>query len=110
MINARLRRLAGLRNAVLGVSLASLLVLAVAAPAMAAPKGAFAVFAQCPLKNPAVDLCVFVQSAGGEFIIGNKTVPVNKTITLQGGSILNEETGAETSYRRPTAKRCRKHP
>ncbi len=96
MINARLRRMAGLRNAVLGMAVASLLVLAVAAPAMATPKGAFAVFAQCPLKNPSVNLCVFVQSTGGEFIIGNKTVPVNKTITLQGGSILNEETGAET--------------
>jgi len=96
MIRDHLRRLAGLRNAVLGIGAASLLVLAVAAPAMAAPKGDFAVFAQCPLKNPAVNLCVFVQSSGGEFIIGNKTVPVNKTITLQGGSIVNEETGAET--------------
>jgi len=96
MIRDHLRRLAGLRNAVLGIGAASLLVLVVAAPAMATPKGDFAVFAQCPLKNPAVNLCVFVQSTGKEFIIGNKTVPVNKTITLQGGSILNEETGAET--------------
>ena len=96
MNNVRSRPLAGLRNAVLGMAAASLLVLAVAAPAMATPKGDFAVFAQCPLKNPAVNLCVFVQSTGGEFVIGNKTVPVNKTITLQGGSILNEETGAET--------------
>jgi hypothetical protein len=96
MIRDHLRRLAGLRNAVLGMGAASLLVLAVAAPAMATPKGDFAVFAQCPLKNPAVNLCVFVQSTGKEFIIGTKTVPVNKTITLQGGSILNEETGEET--------------
>jgi len=96
MINDCLRRLEGLRNTVLGLTAASLLVLALAAPAMAAPKGDFAVFAQCPLKNPAVNLCVFVQSSGGEFTIGTKTVPVNKTITLQGGSILNEETGAET--------------
>jgi hypothetical protein len=96
MIKDHLRRLVGLRNAVLGMGAASLLVLAVAAPAMAAPKGDFAVFAQCPLKNPEVNLCVFVQSSGGEFVIGSKTVPVNKTVTLQGGSILNEETGAET--------------
>jgi len=75
---------------------ASLLVLAVAAPAMATPKGDFAVFAQCPLKNPEVNLCFYIQSTGKEFVIGTKTVPVNKTITLQGGSILNEETGAET--------------
>ena len=95
MINDYLRRFAGLRTAVL-LAAASMLALALAAPAMATPKGDFAVFAQCPIKNPEVNLCVFVQSSGGEFIIGSKTVPVNKTITLQGGSILNEETGAET--------------
>jgi hypothetical protein len=96
MIRDHLRRLTGLRNAVLGMGAASLLVLAVAAPAMAAPKGDFAVFAQCPLSNPAVNLCVYVKSSGGLFTIGTKTVPVSKPITLQGGSILNEETGAET--------------
>ncbi|HEY7831499.1 MAG TPA: hypothetical protein VIC06_13145 [Solirubrobacteraceae bacterium] len=96
MIRDHLRRLTSLRRAVLGMGAASLLVLAVAAPAMATPKGDFAVFAQCPLKNPAVNLCVYVKSSGGLFTIGTKTVPVNKPITLQGGSILNEETGAET--------------
>ena len=96
MIKDHLRRLTSLRRAVLGMGAASLLVLAVAAPAMATPKGDFAVFAQCPLKNPAVNLCVYVKSSGGLFTIGAKTVPVNKPITLQGGSILNEETGAET--------------
>jgi hypothetical protein len=96
MIRDHLRRLASLRSAVLGMGTASALVLAVAAPAMATPKGDFAVFAQCPLKNPEVNLCVFVKSSGGLFTIGTKTVPVNKPITLQGGSILNEETGAET--------------
>ncbi len=98
MIRDHLRRLAGLRTAVLVSGAASLLVLAVAVPAMAAPKGDFAVFAQCPLKNPAVNLCVYVKSSGGLFTIGTKTVPVpaDKPITLQGGSILNEETGAET--------------
>ena len=96
MIRDHLRRLASLRNGVLVLAAASMLALAVVAPALAVPKGDFAVFAQCPLKNPEVNLCVFVQSSGGEFTIGAKTVPVNKTITLQGGSILNEETGAET--------------
>ena len=96
MLNDHLRHRVGLRRAVLALMSASLLALAVSAPAMATPKGDFAVFAQCPLKNPAVNLCFFVESEGGEFTIGSKTVPVNKTITLQGGSILNEETGAET--------------
>jgi hypothetical protein len=95
MIRNHLRRSAGLRNGALVLAAACMLVLAAAVPAMAESKD-FAVFKQCPTKNPSVNLCVFVQSSGGEFIIGNKTVPVNKTITLQGGSILNEETGAET--------------
>jgi len=95
MITDHLRRMMSLRKGALVLMSASILVLAVVAPAMASPKE-FAVFAQCPTKNPSVALCFFVQSTGQEFIIGNKTVPVNKTITLQGGSIVNEETGAET--------------
>lgn len=90
-----LRPWARLRNGALLLAAAAMLVLATAVPAMAESKD-FEVFKQCPTKNPAVNLCVFVQSTGKEFIIGNKTVPVNKTITLQGGSILNEETGEET--------------
>jgi hypothetical protein len=95
MIKDHLRLLTNLRTSALVLATASMLALAVAAPAMASSKE-FEVFKQCPTKNPSVSLCVFVQSSGGEFIIGNKTVPVNKTITLQGGSIVNEETGAET--------------
>lgn len=95
MITDHLRRMMSLRKGALVLMSASILVLAVVAPAMANSKE-FAVFAQCPTKNPSVDLCFFVQSTGKEFIIGSKTVPVNKTITLQGGSIVNEETGAET--------------
>jgi len=95
MSKGPLRSLASLRIGALVLAAAAMLVLAAAVPAMAESKD-FEVFKQCPTKNPAVNLCVFVQSSGGEFTIGNKTVPVNKTITLQGGSILNEETGAET--------------
>jgi hypothetical protein len=95
MIMDHLRPWARLRNGALLLAAAAMLVLATAVPAMAESKD-FEVFKQCPTKNPAVNLCVFVQSTGKEFIIGNKTVPVNKTITLQGGSILNEETGEET--------------
>ena len=35
-------------------------------------------------------------TTSGEFTVGKKTVPINKTITLQGGTIENEETGALT--------------
>ena len=95
MIKGHLRSLTSLRTGALVLAAAAMLVLVVAVPAMAESKD-FEVFKQCPTKNPEVNLCVFVQSSGGEFTIGKKTVPVNKTITLQGGSILNEETGGET--------------
>jgi hypothetical protein len=96
MIADHLRRASGLRKGVLVLAAASMLVLALAAPAMATPKGDFAVFAQCPTKNPELTFCFYAQTTSGEFQIGSTKVPINKTITLQGGSILNEETGAET--------------
>jgi hypothetical protein len=97
MTRDALHRLSGLRRCVLPVALALTVALIAAVPALAkTPTGDFAVFKQCPLTNPAVNLCIFAQSSGGEFKVGTTTVPINKTITLQGGSILNEETGAET--------------
>jgi hypothetical protein len=95
MIRNHLRPLASLRTVALVLAAAVMLVLAVVAPAMAAAKD-FEVFKQCPTKNPSVNLCVYIKSTGKEFKIGTKTVKVNKPITLQGGSILNEETGLET--------------
>jgi len=92
-----LHRLTGLRRYALILTAALTVALVAAVPALAKePTGDFAVFKQCPVSNPAVNLCVFAQSTGGEFHVGTKTVPINKTITLQGGSILNEETGEET--------------
>lgn len=97
MIDGHLRHLADLGRAALILAVASLLALAATVPALASPPtGDFAVFAQCPLKNPEVGLCVFSQSTGKEFVIGSSKVPVNKTVTLQGGLIIDEETGAET--------------
>ncbi len=62
--------------------------LATASPAAAAPKGAYAVFAQCPTEVPGVTLCTFAQTTSGEFAIGSTKVPIEKqTITLQGGGI-----------------------
>ena len=64
-----------------------LAVLGIALPALAAPKGPYAVFAQCPTGTPGVTACTFAQATSGEFSIGSTKVPVNKTITLQGGGI-----------------------
>lgn len=68
-----------------------------AAPALAKkPTGDFAVFSQCPRFTSGVTLCVHSQTKTGEVTLGKQTVPVTKTITLQGGIIRNEETEAET--------------
>jgi hypothetical protein len=61
------------------------------------PTGAFAPFADCPLSNPSVEACIVAESSSGEFIVGKKTVPINKTITLQGGVYENKTTG-ETEF------------
>jgi len=91
-----MHRLMGLRKLGLLVAAALTVALVGAVPALASgPTGEFEVFKQCPTSNPSVNLCFFATSEGGEFHVGTTTVPINKTITLQGGSILNEETGAE---------------
>jgi hypothetical protein len=78
------------------VLVAALIVpLAIASPALATehhPTGNYAPFAQCPLSNPAVELCIVASTTSGEFTVGKKTVPINKTITLQGGTYENTTT------------------
>jgi len=68
-------------------AIAPLGVLGMTASAQAAPKGIFAVFAQCPASTPGVTLCTYAQITSGEVKIGSTAVPINKTITLQGGAI-----------------------
>lgn len=78
---------------------ASLVVFGSASSALATehhPKGDFAVFNQCPLSNPATNVCIFAQTESGEFVVGKKTVPIKKTITLQGGVHLIENEELET--------------
>jgi hypothetical protein len=58
-----------------------------ASSALATPKGIFSVFAQCPTSTPGNALCQFAQTTSGEFAIGSTKVPINKTITLQGGAV-----------------------
>jgi hypothetical protein len=49
------------------------------------PKGEFAVFADCPLSNPTVEICLVAKTEGGKFTVGKETVPITNPITLQGG-------------------------
>lgn len=60
------------------------------------PTGKFAPFADCPLSNPAVEACVVAVSKSGEFVVGKKTTPITKPITLQGGFFVNPTTGEQT--------------
>src|SRR5579872_115076 len=81
-------RLTSLRGHILitAVGLA-LLIAGTASPALATPTGPYAVFAQCPTEIPSVTICTFSQTTSGEVSIGNTKVPINKTLTLQGGGV-----------------------
>jgi hypothetical protein len=59
--------------------------LGAASPALAGLKKEFSVFSQCPINAPGVTGCVYSTTTSGEFKIGNKTVPISKTVVLQGG-------------------------
>jgi hypothetical protein len=51
----------------------------------------YAKFADCPFNAPGLKGCVVAETTSGEFTIGSRTVPITKTITIQGG--LNTATG-----------------
>jgi hypothetical protein len=73
--------------------------LGLAAPALAAghhPTGEYAPYVDCPSSNPSLMFCLVADTTSGELPVGKKAVPINRTITLQGGTILNSETGALT--------------
>jgi hypothetical protein len=80
-------------RAILAAIMAALISLVAVSAASATPKGKFAPFAQCPLSNKEIVACTVASTTSGEFTIGKRTVPINKTITLQGG--LKEVAGTE---------------
>jgi hypothetical protein len=91
------RRFASVRARALlagGLLIASLGALSVASPAFATPKGEFADFADCPVTTASA--CIFAKTESGKFIVGKKTVPIEKTITLQGG--LRETEGGKLEF------------
>jgi len=86
-----------IRTVGLGVAVAFAAAAVTGAPAMAAaPTGDYAQFNRCPYTNTAVDACLYSETTGGSFQLGNANVPVNKKIILQGGIDQNETTGAFT--------------
>jgi hypothetical protein len=58
-----------------------------ASSALAAPKGIFAKYSDCPTNVPGDAICTYGVTTSGEFAIGSTKVPINKPITLQGGGI-----------------------
>jgi hypothetical protein len=78
------------RHYVVGTALVALMAaLLVPSAAFATPKGEYAVFADCPVAT--VQACVTGKTESGKFIVGKETVPIEKTITLQGGFTENEK-------------------
>jgi hypothetical protein len=62
-------------------------VMGAAAPALAKvePNQEFLPFVNCPVKTHGVRYCLVARTMSGEFTVGSKTVPITKTITLEGG-------------------------
>ena len=76
------RRALGVLTA-LCASLLTLGALPALAPAQSILRSEFAPFADCPVETAAI--CLVATTSSGEFVIDHKTVPIEKTITLQGG-------------------------
>jgi hypothetical protein len=91
MLKHRTERLTGARRQVFVIGLALvasiLMSLGIASSASAEPKGIFNVFKDCPTEVPGNALCTYAQTTSGEFAIGSTKVPINKTVTLQGGAV-----------------------
>ena len=89
----------GVRAVTISLALAiagSLACLLCASAPAKVPSGDFAAFSRCPRFTPGVELCVAASITSGESRVGNAAVPIDKTITLQGGIIPNPQTNIET--------------
>jgi hypothetical protein len=77
-----------------GALVGALTPLFVASPALATvhhPTGIFAPFSDCALSDPAVALCLVARLTDGELTIGSRTVPIDRSVTLQTGLVEEEE-------------------
>jgi hypothetical protein len=85
------------RYIVVGAALIVALVVLVFASGGSHANRDYAPFAECPLSNPATDICIFAQTKSGKLTIGRKMIPITKTITLQGG-VHQAETGGKQEF------------
>lgn len=77
-----------MRRRWIALAVASLCVLGLVAWALSAshrPGRSYAQFRQCPLEDPATDVCLYTRAGGGVLRVGAKAVPVKRAIVLQGG-------------------------
>jgi hypothetical protein len=87
-----------------GLLVASLAALAVASPAMASLKQDMQRFATCPYDDPEVGACAYSTTTSGEFVLGNSSVPITKTVTIKGGvtpPLIVPSTDGETLSKTP---------
>ncbi|HTU79772.1 MAG TPA: hypothetical protein VMF09_13540 [Solirubrobacteraceae bacterium] len=73
---------------------ATLGVLGAPAVAIAGLQHEFAPFANCPVNDSKVTTCIVSTVTGGEFVLGSKTVAIDKPVVLQGGLAGTELVGA----------------
>lgn len=74
------------------VLVASLTVLGAALPTAAMAENEFSIFANCPLAAPGLNGCLVAKTESGKVTLNEKTVPIEHTITIQGGFIENRRT------------------
>jgi hypothetical protein len=60
------------------------------------PTGPYAPFGDCPVTTPNVYDCLVGVVSGGQLTFGNITMPINRTLTLQGGLAREPETENST--------------
>lgn len=83
--------------------LAALAVIALAALGLAGTAsakltGPYEKFAQCPFTNLEVAKCLYAVTESGEVTLGNKEVPIEKPVVLQGGYGFSDEEGFAQFY------------
>lgn len=65
----------------------ALAALGLAGSAQAKLVGNYTKFAQCPFTNTEVKKCIYAKTESGEVVLGNKKVPIEKPVVLQGGTL-----------------------
>jgi hypothetical protein len=71
--------------------------IAAGSAAAGGPTGIYSDFSKCPIGNSNVTGCLYQETTGGSFQLGNANVPINKKILLQGGYY--QDATAPTGFR-----------